>query len=329
MNIEEYKIQLNQVSKQLNNFDPNQADSDPRILDQMFQIVYNSTILNITHLDKTTQDQYKLELFTILTKHSGTLAFLVIQILAAHNIMNKNSYPKKEHYFKKKCGIAINHLRAPKTYVRGVKVDGGYLLYGDLTWASGYEIFDTLLIGFHDGDFEVEAMAPFSKTDGFMVGVADKTFVGYGLNTVNIALKEFFVSDEDIVSSNERGNYTKNKSASKTVHMCLYGIGFNALSHILDEDLRSFLTTELQRIKELFMNSSDYEFLDTLRIQLFTLVHQGITTAMILNGGKSILLKEELQRSYKELMMFNSNGLNNTLKSLFKEQYFKGTQCIS
>jgi hypothetical protein len=328
MAIEQYKTKLTQLSKQLDSYDPNKADIDPKVLDQMFQIVYESDILDITYLEKKVQDEYKLELFTMLTKHSGTLAFLIIQILAAHNIMNKNSYAKKEYYFKKKCGIAINHLRAPKTFVRGVKVDGGYLLYGDLTWASGYRIFDTLLIGFHDGDFEVEAMAPFLQNDGFDVGEPDDTFVGYGLNTVNITLKDFFVSDEDIVSSNKKGNYTQNKSASKTVHMCLYSLGYNALENLLDSELQNYLTNELCDIKNRFMSSSDIDELDQLRIKLFTLVHQGITTAMILNGGKSILLSEQLQRAYKELLMFNANGLNNTLKSLFKEQYFKGAKCI-
>jgi len=38
---------------------------------------------------------------------------------------------------------------------------------------------------------------------------------------------------------------------------------------------------------------------------------------MILNGGKSILSNENLQRYYRELIMFNSNGLNQNIKELF------------
>ena len=47
------------------------------------------------HLEKNTQDIYKLTLFTYITKLSDTLSFMVIQILPARNIMQKQNYSKK------------------------------------------------------------------------------------------------------------------------------------------------------------------------------------------------------------------------------------------
>jgi hypothetical protein len=44
---------------------------------------------------------------------------------------------------------------------------------------------------------------------------------------------------------------------------------------------------------------------------------------MILNGGKSILLEKNLQRYYRELIMFNSNGLNTKIKHLFLNSFLK------
>jgi hypothetical protein len=44
---------------------------------------------------------------------------------------------------------------------------------------------------------------------------------------------------------------------------------------------------------------------------------------MIVDGGKSILKSKTLQRYYRELVMFNANGLNDKLKNLFLEDYFK------
>jgi hypothetical protein len=319
MNKQEYNNQINTLSQALEPFDSNQADSNYLVLDELFSIVYKSGVLDITHLPKIEQDQYKFELFTMLTQHSGTLAFLVIQILAAHNIMSKHNYPKKEYYFTKKCGIAINHLRAPKTIVSAHKVEGGYALNGILTWASGYQIFDTLLIGFHYEGSELEAMAPFAMQEGFDIGSADETFVGYGLNTVNIELKDYFVAEDAIVSSNPIGNYTKNKSASKTVHFCLYGVGEAAVNYIKDQEFKNRVHEKLLILKDKILESNDIDELDSLRIELFNIVHQGITTGMILNGGSSILMSEPLQRLYKELIMFNSNGLNGKLKELFKE----------
>ena len=69
------------------------------------------------------------------------------------------------------------------------------------------------------------------------------------------------------------------------------------------------------------MNTTDGETMDRLRIELFNLVQQIVTTGMILHGGKSILATKALQRHYRELIMFNSNGLNDTIKGLFKASF--------
>lgn len=318
-----YLRELEILSHQLEPFDPNLCDIDYKTLKEQFDIVYNSDVLKITHLPKDIQDEYKLLLFSTISKYSGALAFLVIQILAANNIMQKHNYAKKDYYRKKKCGIAINHLRVNKTIVSGEKVKGGYLLSGTLTWASGYKIFDTLLIGFHHGDSEYEAMAPFIFQDGFTLGVAPQTFVGNALNTINIDLKDFFVKDEDIVSSNPLGNYTKQKSASKTVHFCLYATALSALEKIQDKELFDNANEKLELIKEKFLSSNDTNELDLLRVELFCLAQNIITTAMTLQGGSSILANDDYQRYYRELIMFNSNGLNSTLKNIFKDKFLK------
>jgi len=321
MDIKNYKNSLQKIKQSIKLFDANIADIEAIELKKMFDSVYDSGVLDITHLDKKTQDKYKLELFTILSNSSGTLAFLVIQILAANNIMAKNNYHKKQHYLEKKCGIAINHLRAPITIVSGKKVDGGYILNGILNWASGYQIFDTLLIGFHYEGFELEAMADFIQKDNFHIQITPDTFVGFGLNTVNVELRDFFVPDENIVSKQNLGNYTKVKSASKTVHFCLYGLGVSAFNNTNNEDFKQIGLDKLEKIKDKFMDSNDINELDNLRVELFCLVQDIVTTAMILNGGKSVLSNQHLQRIYRELIMFNSNGLNNTLKDMFKQRF--------
>ena len=316
----EYKTQLQELSIKLDSFDGNKADKKKDILNDMFEVVFNSGVLDITDLEKEIQDELKLELFTTLTQHSGALAFLIIQILAAHNIMAKNKFSKLNYYKKQHCGIAINHLRAPNTHVWATKGDDGYELTGKLTWASGYDIFDSLCIGFHYDGFEYEAMSPFQNTDGFTIIETDKTFVGFGLNTVTIQLDNFFVPDEDIVSCNELGNYTKQKSASKTVHFCLYGLGVLALKHTKDS-IKNMIQEKLEYFKSAILNTNDIAKLDSLRVELFTFVQESITTAMVQIGGRSILLDQTLQRGYRELIMFNSNGLNMGLKDLFEEQF--------
>lgn len=322
MDIQQYKNDLDILDIYLEKFDGNIADTNNQELNAMFTQVHQSGLLQITHLAKETQNIFKLELFIHLSKHSGTLAFLIIQILAAHSIMRKNNYKKYSFYEEKRCGIAINHLRAVKTIVSAKKCAEGYLLNGKLTWASGYKIFDTLCIGFHYDDFEFEAMAPFKEQDGFTLIQTDDTFVGFGLNTVGIELNNFFVPFENIVSSNPKGNYIKNKAISKTVHFCLYGLG-EAILDYLDKENQILLKKKLLLIKEKILISNNPQKLDQLRIDLFHLALHSVTNGMIQIGGKSILKSETLQRIYRELIMFNSNGLNLSIKKLFNTYYQK------
>ena len=321
MNYETYKKQINSAIEELKMLELYRLDSDHELLKEAFDILYKKEIFTLYNVDKSLHNKYKFILFSMLTKYSGSLAFLSIQILASHAIMAGNNFAKREEYFAKKCGIAINHLRAPVTVVSATQCEGGYKLKGQLTWASGYEIFDTLLIGFHHDGREYEAMAGFKSSKNFKVGDVATSFVGNSMATVNIELNDFFVPYEDVVSSQIMGNYTKNKSISKTVHFALYGVGLGAVEYLQDVEVKASAKAQLESIKEQFLNTNSGEVMDKLRIELFTLIQSLITTGMVLYGGKSILIEETMQRYYRELIMFNSNGLNSTIKGLFKENF--------
>ena len=303
--------------KKIKKFDLYKLDTNWKYLKKAFDLAYEYELFSLYKFDKITQEKLKFLLFSQLTQYSGNLSFLSIQILAANSIMNKNDFKRKEHFFNKKCGIAINHLRSSKTHVTATKIEDGYLLNGNLTWASGYKIFDKLLIGFHYNGMEMEVLTSFKEEKGFKIISQPKTFVGFGLNTINIKLRNYFVKDKNIVSKNEIGNYTKNKSISKTVHYALYGLAVGALNNIDNNHLKKEYKIKIEKIKIKFLTSNDGDELDTLRVKLFNTTQKLITLGMIQNGGKSILLEQNLQRFYKELIMFNSNGLNDKLKSLF------------
>ena len=318
----EYIKNINIVSKKLEKQNLKRVDEDVKHLRKCFDIAYENDCFKLYNYDKQIQDKLKLKMFSKLTKYSASLTFLAIQILAANAIMLKNNFPKREYYFKKKCGIAINHLRLKGNFVTSKKCKGGYRLNGILTWASGYKIFDHLLIGFHFENMEMEVLTKFKETKGFKIVDTPETFVGQSLNTVNIKLDNFFVKDEDIVSSNPIGNYTKNKSLSKTVHYALYGLGLGTLDFISDKKFRKISKDKLKNIKHKFLKSNDPDQLDKLRVKLFNLLQNIITLSMIIDGGKSILKERPLQRYYRELIMFNANGLNQKIKNLFLEEIY-------
>ena len=317
MKTKKYIKNINKTIEDIKSLPIHKIDSDVKLLKKVFDISYANDNFSLYNFDKTIQDELKLKLFTKLTPYSGSLSFLAIQILAANSIMNKNNFVKKEEYFNKKCGIAINHLRANKTLVSATKCKDGYKLNGVLTWASGYKIFDSLLIGFHYDNKEYEVLAPFEQTKGFKIIDTPETFVAQSLNTVNVKLENFFVKEENIVSSNPIGNYTKNKSLSKTIHYTLYALAKGAIKQIDNKKLKEISKDRLKNEKNAFLKTNDSMELDQLRIELFKTAQDIITTAMIAHGGKSILAQKDLQRYYRELIMFNSNGLNDIIKDLF------------
>ena len=305
----------------LNELPLDKLDTDTTLLNEAFQIVQNHNLFSLHTYDESLQDKLKLELFSALCPLSGSLAFLIIQTLAANRIMQGNKFIKSDEYYKKQCGIIINHLRVPKTVISSTKTETGYKLNGHLTWASGYQIFDTLVVGFHCEGVEMQAVMPFEQQNGCNIGQRDETLVGISMNTVSIKLDNLFIPHENIINTQPIGVYTQQKSISKTVHIALYGIGLGAIEVIKDSELKEEASKRLEFQKDAFMRTTDGNEMNKLRIDLFTLIQKIITTAMTLIGGKSILSSEMLQRYYREIIMFNSNGLNSEIKQLFKEAF--------
>lgn len=322
--LKEYRKRIEGVLDALAPLPAHRLDSDTALLKEAFDTAYDAKLFRLFEHGPTLQEKLKYELFCSLPGYSGSLAFLAVQILAANKIMASNDFAQKEIYFDKKCGIAINHLRAPVTVVDAERTADGYALNGTLTWASGYGIFDHLVVGFHHKGMEMEAIVPFKEEKEMRIAEAAETFVGNSMNTVNIDLTAYPVPKENIISTNPIGTYTKAKSVSKTVHYAIYGIGLGAIDALTDKELKEATTERLEQIKTAFLQTSDGAVMDGLRIKLFGLVQEIITTGMILKGGSSLLANERLQRYYRELIMFNANGLNDTIKGLFKHAFLEG-----
>lgn len=319
MTLNQYQTDLNRAIEELKQFPLHELDTNPKLLKEAFELFYQHGIFSLYKVDLSEHNKYKFILFSTLTQYSGSLAFLAIQILAGNTILLLRDFHQKEKYFQKQCGIAINHLRAKETYVSATKCEGGYRLTGKLTWASGYGVFDNLVIGFHCDGKEYEAMAPFAKSDAFKISEVAQTFVGESVSTVNIALEDYFLKEEDVISAQPLGTYNQSRSVSKTIHFAIYGLGLGTLKLLKDEELKSKFDEALESIKEAFLAGNEAEEMEKLRVELFLLVQKIVTTAMVLEGGKSILTQETLQRYYRELIMFNANGLNRTIKGYFRE----------
>ncbi len=318
-----YRQKLHDTLERLQKLPLHRLDGDTLLLEAAFGTAYDAGLFDLHAYPPALQNALKFDLFATLPAASGSLAFLAVQILAANRIMQSNGFAEAERYYRRRCGIAVNHLRAPRTVVGSEKAGGRYRLSGRLTWASGYGIFDSLVIGFHHEGEELQAVVPFAPQPGFAIGAPAETFVGASLNTVDIDLDHYEVPEEQIVSAHPIGHYTRQKSVSKTVHFALYGLGLGAVDALEDDDVKREAARRLEMQKEAFMATDDGETMDRLRITLFALVREIVTTGMILRGGSSILSERRLQRYYRELILFNSNGLNDTIKGLFKAAFLQ------
>ncbi|MFT7823689.1 MAG: hypothetical protein ABXS92_02895 [Sulfurimonas sp.] len=319
----DYENRLQQTIEKLLELPLYTLDTQTSALKEAFDIAYEHEVFKIVDVPDFQQSDARFALFTSMTRYSGSLVFLAIQMLAANSIMDANDFPLARSYYNRRCGIAINHLRA-HTMVGAERNEKGFRLKGTLAWASGYGIFDTLLIGFHCGEEEYIAVVPFEEAEGFRIGAPAESFVGESMATVDIVLDGFFIPHEHVVASAPLGSYTASKSISKTVHIAIYSLGLGAIAQLSDEEVKQHAAEKLEAIKEAFMATHIGEVMDRLRIELFELVQDIITTGMVLEGGKSVLVSGILQRYYRELMMFNSNGLNGKIKGLFKEKFLKG-----
>ncbi|MGC9351129.1 MAG: hypothetical protein ACP5D3_04005 [Sulfurovum sp.] len=321
MRLLDYENRLTHTIDELRRLPLHTLDDERSMLKEAFEIAYRHDIFRVVDLPPQEQGEARFRLFSSLARYSGSLVFLGIQILAANNIMHTNAFPLMQTYVNKRCGIAINHLRAPVTVVSAQESEDGFRLFGTLTWASGYGIFDTLLVGFHCAGAEYVAVVPFKEAEGFKIGDPAESFVGESMATVDIELNNFYVPHDHTVASFPLGSYSTSRSISKTVHIAIYSLGLGAIAQLKDEAVKKEAFMRLEAIKDAFMETQNGDVMDRLRIELFRLVQDIITTGMVLVGGKSVLATETLQRYYRELIMFNSNGLNDTIKGLFKEKF--------
>jgi len=319
----DYAARLERIRRTLEGLPLLTFDNDTACLKEGFDLAYREGVFAFHRYEPALHEWLKFLLFSELTPLSGALAFLAVQILAANKIMHANGFAQRDVYFEKRCGIAVNHLRAPVTVVHAVRENGRYYLTGRLSWASGYGIFDTLVAGFHCDGRELQAVVPFTPQPGFRVGDKIETFAAGAMHTVDVELEAFEVAEAQIVADRPLGTYTQNKSISKTVHYALYGLGLGAVEAIRDEESREKAGAALEKLCAAILEATEGDLLDVLRVELFHLVQEIVTTGMILNGSGSLLAGEPLQRYYRELMMFNANGLNNELKQRYKTAFLQ------
>lgn len=156
-----------------------------------------------------------------MAKYSTALTFLQTQmqtsvelVLSSKiNELLKKTYLSKMATGQETIGMALSQLANHKNPAFiGKKVKGGYLIEkGMIHFATGWNIFDKLVIGFvaknDKGEMEeITAIVPFknfSKNNGELIySEPMKLNIATSTNTVSLTLEHWFISDADVITVN-------------------------------------------------------------------------------------------------------------------------------
>ena len=306
------------ISKYFNQFDSldfENCDNDHKVLKRILNDFNKSLIEQIDNSDNR-EHQIHTALEEI-SYYSGSLSFMFLQNLSATAYLNKlakESLCKLEEV-RYNCGIAFAHLRISKTFVKGLDNGENIILTGNLPWASGYMIFDYLLIGYHFNNQEYISWCKFENSKSFQISDVMQTFVASSLNTVSIKLDNFVISKSNTISIENIGTFNNLLGDSSRMPSLITGIMKRGIDLISDKYVveKDNFSVQLMSIIENILNKN--EIINT-RKESLKLSQMIITFCAVSTGGKSVLINNSIQRLYRECLLFSLSGVSpNILES--------------
>lgn len=247
---------------------------------------------------------------------SGAFSFLQAQTATASWIV-KNS-PKtelKEKYLseiaagKIMVGNSVSHLNPKKQGIlKGERNNNGYTITGKIHFASGWNLFDRILIGFHtENNEEVFALIPFNEVQvnsNFTVSEALDVISMLSLNTVSLCFDDYFIHDTDIVCVWEKGTFF---DAYKKFPVYGYPLGaaIEALALIKDKNYfaqnKTHFENKLSFLKQEMQNETQSVSPIKLFAELIYVSSVCVQYAILHSGGFGLLKQSSLQRLYREI----------------------------
>ncbi len=203
------------------------------------------------------------------------------------------------------AGIAFGGLRAGRAQATARRVDGGWLLNGDLPFVTGWGLVDVLMVAARTED-DARVISGFvaAQTSRSVSVEPLRLIAANSTGTVRLSLRDCFVPDADVISDapyrappDYDGGGRNNGSLSLGVaRRCLRLIG----SSPLDAELEACRRT-LDAASETEMASA------RAAASAFALRAAGALIAA--HGSRSIFLDDQAQRLYREtafLLVFGS-----------------------
>ncbi len=289
------------------------------------------------HLDGagfTEQDYARFQV--LIARYSGTLAFLQTQHQsAASMIASSNNQQLQQKYLpymsgaKKLVGVGFSQLRRlGNPIMKAQPVETGYLLEGEIPWITGWNFFDSFIVGatLSDGR-EVYGMLPLENqqqsTGGTINLSPPMNLIGMAsTNTVSAYIKEWLLEDKQVIAIKAAGSIHK-KSQKNVLHHGFFAVG--CAQGALDILKTSYETKQLSFIKESWqilqtelddcyeqmlqaIGDDNYPKKLKLRGWAINLVGRCTHGAVIASSGAANYESHPAGRVYREALLFSISG---------------------
>ena len=273
----------------------------------------------------------------LMAKYSGALTFLQTQHQSAASQLAKseNQTLQQEYLLqmgtgKKLVGVGFSHLRRRgRPMVQGEMVAEGYRLNGTVPWITGWNFFDSFILGatLPDGR-ELYGMLPLQNTEQTSGGTISlskpmQLIAVTATNTVSAKLDNWILKRDRLVTIKPAGAIHKS-SRQNILHHGFYALGcaYGSLDILQKtgekkqlafiEESWQVLQQEVDRcqdraIASLSDNDITYEQLQ-IRARAINLAGRCSQAAVIASSGAANDLHSHAGRVYREALLFSVSG---------------------
>jgi alkylation response protein AidB-like acyl-CoA dehydrogenase len=297
-----------------------------KIFDEFKQAGYFKIYFPSDYSGKKLSENERIELQESVGQWGGAFGFLQVQSNIVNWLLEQSSNNCiKEYYYKQlsknetTVGNVTSQMKpTSKLVVNAIETDGGYRLSGRIPFATGWQFFDELLIGFRVGaDKEVFTIIPFkagTSHDGSIeIGSVLETLCMQSINTVSISLKNYLVPYEKIILEWPTGTFFE-KYCSFPPSAFTLGIAMTALKLIeknmpfihANSLLESYMSLKekLSECRQQIRSQPVHTCNEKLSLDVMSISWCCVQAAILVSGGTGLLIGHEAQRLYREILMW-------------------------
>ena len=306
----------------------NGLDSDESLMRRLFQLFKKSGIYRGLFSSESGGDAFglseRMEYQELMGRYGGALGFLQSQMAAPISLIEKsdNDYVKVNFLPKMlngdiSVGNSLSQLRrGGSVHLHSKKCNGGYFLSGKVAFASGFGLFDMILIGaISDDGMEQCMLLPFANdpVGGMIIGQILDTATMRSLSTVSVDFDQYFVPHHFFIVDAQRYSFYDQAMKRASVFSYPLGTGLAALDIVKNISKKSDNTWDdsieyfVERIRNLRdrvrdPDSNPEQFV--LYADVMDIGWKCVQFAVMVASGSGLICSHSAQRLYREMLIW-------------------------